>query len=529
MFSDLRSAARFLRIGRVLARHDALFPLALLGIPRPLLVLAGLGVPGRRDLRARRPGERLSLALQALGPSFIKLGQSLAVRDDLLGEAVAADLASLQDALPPFPTAQARAVIAAELGAPLDTLYRSFDDVPVAAASIAQVHFAVTAEGAPVAVKVLRPGIQARFAEDLAMFRWLARLIARHRPGLERLRAVEVVETFAETVALEMDLRMEAAAASELAENFRDDPDFQVPAVDWQRTGARVLTLQRVRGIRIDDVERLAAAGFDSRDVLARSAAVFFNQVFRDGFFHADMHPGNMFVSDPDGDAAEGEIPRGTLVPVDFGIMGRLDRPTRNFLADMLIAFLDRDYRRVAEIHFDAGYVPPNQSIDLFAQACRAIAEPILDRPMHEISVARLLGQLFTVTAAFRMPTQPQLLLLQKTMLVAEGVGRRLDPTTNMWLLARPLVEAWMRQHRGPEARIADAAGDWIGRLERLPALLDRAAAMEAAFTPQGLRLHPETAAALRDGSAESGAGGRWGWLVAGLGLGLALGLLFGL
>ncbi len=529
MFSDFRSAARFLRIGRVLARHDALFPLALLGVPAPLLLLPGLGVRRRRDLRLRRPGERLSLALQALGPTFIKLGQSLAVRDDLLGEAVAADLVGLQDALPPFPAAEARAVIAEQMGAPIEALYQSFDDVPVAAASIAQVHFAVTTDGEPVAVKVLRPGIEMQFARDLAMFRWLARLVVRHRPSLDRLRAVEVVETFAETVALEMDLRMEAAAASELAENFRGDAGFQVPKVDWRRTGARVLTLQRVKGIRIDDVGRLTAAGFDPRDVLARSAAVFFNQVFRDGFFHADMHPGNMFVSDPGEDAAAADIPRGLLVPVDFGIMGRLDRPTRNFLADMLVAFLDGDFRRVAEIHFDAGFVPPNQSIDRFAQACRAIAEPILDRPMHEISVARLLGQLFTVTAAFQMPTQPQLLLLQKTMLVAEGVGRRLDPTTNMWLLARPLIESWMRAHRGPEARIADAAGDWIGRLERLPALLDRAAAMEAAFTPLGLRLHPETAAALRDGSDESGMGARWGWLVAGLGLGLALGFLLGL
>jgi ubiquinone biosynthesis protein len=260
-----------------------------------------------------------------------------------------------------------------------------------------------------------------------------------------------------------MDLRMEAAAAVELGENFAGDPVFRVPEIDWLRTARRVLTLERIRGINIDRRDELIAAGHDPDTVLANAAAVFFNQVFRDGFFHADQHPGNCFIE-----------PDGKICALDFGIMGRLDRDHRYFLADMLMGFLRRDYESVAEVHFRAGFVPAHKSKPAFTQALRAIGEPIMDKPLHEISVARLLGLLFEVTETFEMETQPQLLLLQKTMLVTEGVGRRLNPKVNMWAMARPLIESWMRENRGPEARIREAVRHGFETLEKLPSLVGR-------------------------------------------------------
>ncbi|MBV8776779.1 MAG: phosphotransferase, partial [Alphaproteobacteria bacterium] len=336
-----------------LARHDALFLFEPLGGPLPLLRVA-------RIFRRRgggRPGERLAAAFHEIGPAFIKLGQMLATRADLLGDEVAADLARLQDRLPPFPAGAARAAIEAEFGGTLDSLFLAFDDTPVAAASIAQVHFAVTGEGREVAVKVLRPGISRAFARDLELLAWLGGLIERTQPALRRLKPIEIVRTLEKSVEIEIDLRFEAAAASELAENFAGDAGFHVPRVDWRRTGRSVLTIDRVAGIRIDDRPALLAAGHEIDTLLRRAADAFFNQVFRDGFFHADLHPGNMFVD-------EG----GAIAVVDFGIMGRLDRQTRFFLADMLVGFLTGDYRRVAEVHFAAGYVPQGRSVDEFAQ-----------------------------------------------------------------------------------------------------------------------------------------------------------------
>lgn len=488
MFHALRNLARLAVILRTLGRHDALFADELRDVaPGYALLTAPIrrrGVPGR-------PGERLAAALGELGPSFIKLGQILSTRSDLVGEQVAADLARLQDKLPPFPAAEARRIVEEELGRPLDALFASFDDQPVAAASIAQVHFATlppvldAAPDAPareVAVKILRPDIERAFQRDLDLFRWLSELALWIQPRLKRLRPNEVVDIFADTVRMEMDLRMEAAAASELAQNFRDDPSFGVPAIDWDRTSQRVLTLERVRGIKVDEVESIRAAGFDPDEVLAKASAAFFNQVFRDGFFHADLHPGNLFV-----DAA------GNVVAVDFGIMGRLDRATRTYLADMLLGFLNGDYRRVATVHFQAGYVPAHQSLETFTQACRAIGEPLLNKPLHEISLGRLLAQLFAVTEQFEMETQPQLLLLQKSMLTAEGVGRALNPRINMWELARPLIEDWMRENRGPEARLADDLETVMRVVRDLPAALRHAERLTRMLTEAGLKAHPET------------------------------------
>jgi ubiquinone biosynthesis protein len=471
------------RICLTLARHDALFPFASLRRAAPWSRIGRLVAHRRRPVPLR-PGRRLAAAFEELGPSFIKLGQLLSTRADLLGEEIALDLASLQDRLPPFPGAEARALIEAEFGVLLDDLFASFDETATAAASIAQVHFARTTDGRDVAVKVLRPGIAAAFARDLDLFLWLAGWSERLQPALRRLKPVEVVQTLAEVVRFEMDLRMEAAAAAELAENFAGDPNFRVPRIDWLRTGRTVMTLERMTGIRIDDKAALLAAGHDIEHLLRKAAVAFFNQVFRDGFFHADLHPGNMFVD------AEGAI-----VVVDFGIMGRLDRATRFYLADMLLGFLSGDYRRVAEVHFAAGYVPPSRSVDAFTQACRSIGEPILGRPLEEISVARLLAQLFEITEQFEMETQPQLLLLQKTMVVIEGVGRRLDPAINIWSLARPLIEEWMRENRGAEARLRLGLETLADLAERVPRLVRSLETLVTDWSREGVILHAESLA----------------------------------
>ena len=491
MAGPVRHVFRLLAIARTLARHDALFPLERIGVAPGIVAMAR--VLSRRR-RTGRPGERLAEALQAMGPTAIKLGQALSTRSDLLGEEVAADLSLLQDRLPPFAGAKARETVAKELGAPVDELFAAFEDEPIAAASIAQVHFATTGDGAEVAVKVLRPGIEAAFARDLDLLRWLARMALRARPDFKRLKPVEVVGEFAATVDLEMDMRIEAAAASELAENFAGDDSFVIPEIDWARTARRVLTTSRIHGIPVDERKRIKKAGHDLDRLSANAAAIFFKQVFRDGFFHADPHPGNLFVTKD-----------GALAAVDFGIMGRVDQATRVYLADMLIGFLTGDYRLVAEVHFQAGYVPAHKSVDAFMQASRAIGEPILDQPQSEISIARLLAQLFQVTETFEMETQPQLLLLQKTMLVMEGVGRKLNPSVDMWQLARPLVEDWIRENRGPEARLRDAAEEVAGTLRRLPKFLANAEKAAARIADGTARIEPNGGSERSPGPAARG------------------------
>jgi len=493
-----RNLYRLLKIARTLARHGALEPFegALSGAGVAPAVIGAARLFARPLVTVKgRPGERLAAALVQLGPAFIKFGQMLSTRADLIGEATATDLSALQDQLAPFPAAAARATIEQELGRPVVALFLSFEDQPISAASIAQVHFATIAPtdiipSGEVAVKVLRPGIEAALARDIDLLRWLAELAHRTQPRLRRLKPVEVVETFADTVKTEMDLRLEASAAAELAANFAQDPTYLVPPIDWRLTARRVMTQQRITGIPIDDRAALLAGGHNIREVMTRAAAIFFNQVFRDGYFHGDQHPGNMFVD------AEGRIG-----VVDFGIMGRLDRATRFYLADMLLGFLNRDYRRVAEVHFDAGYVPPHQSLDSFAQACRSIGEPIFGRPLQEISFARVLGQLFQLAEGFEMEVQPQLLLLQKNMLMAEGVSRRLDPELNSWALAQPLIEVWMRENRGPEARLKDAVNDAVRIVRRLPYMADRLEQLVTGITREGVRVDPESLARATQGS----------------------------
>ena len=500
MIRASRNLHRLFTIGRVLARHDAL-SIADLPIADFASVLLRLG---RAPKTAGRPGQRLAEALTKLGPTFIKLGQALSTRADLVGEQMAADLSHLQDRLAPFPAAEARAIIVEQLGKPIDEIYASFDDEPVAAASIAQVHFAVTADGREVAVKILRPGVEEAFRRDIDLLAWLAEWGELTQPQWRRLKLIESVRTFAESVALEMDLRFEAAAAAEMGDNFAGDTSFRIPKVDWLRTAKRVLTLERVSGTPVDERETLVAAGQDVDAVLQKAAEAFFNMVFRDGFFHADMHPGNLFV-DSDGN----------LVAVDFGIVGRVDLRTRKFLGEMLLGFLNGDFRRVAEVHFEAGFVPAHKSVDAFTQAARSIAEPILGRPLHEISVGRLLGQMFEVTETFAMETQPQLLLLQKSMVMAEGVGRRLDPSVNMWQLARPLIESWMRRNLGPEARVREAVTGAVATLERLPRVLAGLEHSTTMLIEGGFKLHPDSVRALTGNRDKRGLPGWLPWTIA--------------
>jgi ubiquinone biosynthesis protein len=506
----LRNLGRLFAIARTLARHDALFPLEIVEPAAWMLFAMRLvsrrGVPGR-------PGERLAAALQEAGPSFIKLGQVLSTRPDLIGEQVSDDLSRLQDKLPPFPGEEARMTVVEELGAPLDTLFSRFDDEPVAAASIAQVHFATTSDGHEVAVKVLRPGIEEAFAGDLDLLYWLAETVERTQPSWRRLKPVEIVHTFADAVRIEMDLRLEAAAASELRENLADDEGFRIPTIDWRRTGRRVLTLERISGTPIDERDALIAAGHDLDAIIEKAARSIFNQVFRDGFFHADLHPGNLFVDEA-----------GDIVAVDFGIMGRLDAQTRRYLAEMLLGFLTGDYARVADVHFEAGYVPAGRSRAAFTQACRSIGEPIFGRPLNEISLARLLAQLFRVTEAFQMETQPQLLLMQKNMVLAEGIGRVLNPEINMWSLAQPLIEGWMRESLGAEARLREGVEESIALVQRLPRLAREAEAVLAGISSGGVRLHPDSVRAL--GRARGGTPTAL-WIVAIAALLLAVAAIF--
>ncbi len=414
----------------------------------------------------------------------------LSVRPDLVGEAISDDLAHLRDHIPPFDTDTAKAIVEAELEKPLSALFASFEETPVAAASIAQVHFATLPEGQEVAVKILRPNIHERFARDMDLLYWLATVAERKLPQYQRLRFVDSVLTFKEMVSFELDLRYEAAAASELKENTKNDHDFYVPEVYWNRTSERVLTTERIRGISLNDRAALEASNIDLGKLVEIAAKGFFNQVFRDGFFHADLHPGNVFA-----------MPDNSLAVVDFGIMGRISRQDQLYLAEMLWAFLNKKYEKVAEIHRNAGFVPSDISIKQFALANRAIAEPIFNKPLNEISVGKLLGQLFMVAEHFQMQTQPQLLLLQKTMVLAEGMGRMFKPDVNMWKLAEPLIAEWAKTNLTPQAQIKETAVEGLQALKRLPGIVRHSEQVLNELQQGGIRLHPKTVEAMRGGN----------------------------
>ncbi|MFG1464475.1 2-polyprenylphenol 6-hydroxylase [Xanthobacter sp. DSM 24535] len=485
----LADATRLLRAAYVLAREGVLSFVPPLAVPppaRPLLKLARL--IARPDAGPR--SARLAAALSRLGPSYVKLGQFLATRPDVVGPSIARDLEVLQDRMPAFGQAVAEATVAGTLDRPVLVAFAEFGPA-VAAASIAEVHRAVVDEDGvrrDVAVKILRPDIGRRFGSDMATFRRVAAFAERASPEARRLRLEAVVETLARSVSMEMDLRLEAAAYAELAENTRDDAEIHVPAVDWDRSGREVLTTQWIDGIKLSDRAALEAAGHDLKALARIVMQSFLRQAMRDGFFHADMHPGNLFVD-----------VQGRLVIVDCGIMGRLGARERRFLAEILYGFITRNWRRTAQVHFDAGYVPRHHSVEDFAQAIRAIGEPIHSRAAEQISMAKLLSLLLEVTGLFDMKTRPELLLLQKTMVVVEGVARSLDPQLNMWTTAAPVVEDWIARNLGPVGRIQEAGGaigevgsfladvpDLLGRAGRVVTQLDEA-------TRDGLSLSPKT------------------------------------
>ena len=446
-------------------------------------------------------------ALTRLGPSYVKLGQFLATRDDLVGREMAAELTSLQDRLPPFDMKRAEAVIEAELGRPVSELFVEFGP-PIAAASIAQVHKAVVEEEKgrrEVAVKVLRPDVEKRFHNDLCTFYEAAALMERFYPPARRLRPVAMVDTLAHSVELEMDLRLEAAAISEMAENSRDDPGFRVPEIDWTRTSRKILTTEWIDGIPLHDIEAVKAAGYDTKELGARLVQTFLRHAMRDGFFHADMHQGNLFI-DKNGD----------IVAIDFGIMGRLGAQEQRYLAEILNGFISRDYLRSAQMHFDAGYVPAHHSVTSFAQALRAVGEPIQGRTADEISMGSLLGQLFHYTEVFDMKTRPELLMLQKTMVVVEGVARTLDPNLNMWTSAGPVVKEWMLRTLGISGRLKDirdetgVAGHAALAMPKLVLQAGRTLEAMGEATRGGLQLDEETIERLARAKARHT---RWGRL----------------
>ncbi len=511
MISALTHAARLARAAFVFAREG------VFGVVDPSLVPP----PGQLALRMARlierrgakSGPRLSRALTRLGPAYLKLGQFLATRPDVVGVAMARDLESLQDRLPPFSQAEAEAVVAAALERPVADAFARFGP-SVAAASIAQVHRGEVEKNGvrrQVAVKVLRPNVASRFRRDLSDFFFVANNAEAHSAEARRLRLVEVINTMSRSVAMEMDLRLEAAALSEMAENTRDDPDFRVPEVDWDRTTHNVLTMEWIDGIALNDHARLAQSKADLPELGRKVIQSFLRHALRDGFFHADMHPGNLFL---DGS--------GRLVAVDFGIMGRLGLKERRFLAEILLGFITRDYRRVAEVHFEAGYVPGHHSVENFAQAIRAIGEPIHNRTAEEISMAKLLTLLLEVTGLFDMQTRPELILLQKTMVVVEGVARSFDPKLDIWTVADPVVREWITENLGPLGRLQGAAAGAgeLGRLfGRLPALASRTVALIEQFetmTREGLTLGPDTIAEIKRAEARSQ---RWSilalWVIA--------------
>jgi ubiquinone biosynthesis protein len=505
---------RLTRAGFVFAREGVFALVDTRPLPLPAKTAVALARLIERP-SAKSGQSRLAAALTRLGPTYVKLGQFLATRPDVVGKDIARDLESLQDKMPAFPQAEAEAAAAAALGKPLSEVYASFGPA-VAAASIAQVHRAeVEHDGVrkPVAVKILRPGVDRRFKADLDAFFFVARKAEEYSLEAQRLRLIEVVSTLARSVAIEMDFRLEAAALSEMAENTREDKGFRVPAVDWDRTAREVLTLEWIEGTPLHDHDALRAKGFDLPALGRAVIQNFLRHALRDGFFHADMHPGNLFADD-----------EGRLVAVDFGIMGRLGPKERRFLAEILFGFITRDYMRTAQVHFDAGYVPRHHSVESFAQAIRAIGEPIHNRKAEDISMAKLLTLLFEVTGLFDMRTRPELLLLQKTMVVVEGVARSLDPKLDMWTTADPVVREWIERNLGPVGKLEDAvegAGE-IGRfLGQVPGLLTRAGYLVDQLddiTRDGLTLSPDTVEAIGKAEARRNRGSAIAlWLIAAL------------
>ena len=457
--------------GITLARHRALVgieqdpnaPPPVKRLARLARLVALTGTRGERDYAG---------AFRDIGPAAIKLGQTLATRPDLVGEGPARNLLTLQDDLPPVDFALIRAAIEASFEQSLEALFAEFDPVPVGAASIAQVHRAVTTDGRQVAVKVLRPGIREKFARDIETYEWAAAQVEAMGGEASRLRPRLTIANFKRWTLRELDLRREAASASELAEHMAGTAGYEIPGIDWDRTNGRVMTVDWIDGIKISNVAALQAAGHDTAELANRLVLTFLKQAIAAGFFHADMHQGNLFVKAD-----------GTIAAIDFGIMGRIDRRARLWLAEILYGLTTGNYRRVAEIHFEAQYVPRHHNVDEFATALRAVGEPMRGKPVSELSVGQMLDGLFAITRDFDMQTQPHLLLLQKTMVMVEGIATSLNPAINMWDVSAPYVRSWIRDELGPEAAVADRIREDAETLLRLPGLIRR---LEEKYPPKG-------------------------------------------
>ncbi|MBI1200528.1 MAG: 2-polyprenylphenol 6-hydroxylase [Phenylobacterium sp.] len=489
-------AGAFLRMigaGWTLVRNDALLPRELDGFyPPPVRMLAdALRLFATR--RYGRPGERLARAFEALGPVAIKLGQLLSTRADIFGRTFAEDLGHLKDKLPPFPTLQARAQIRDELGRPVDEVFATFGE-PVAAASLAQAHEATMADGRRVAVKVLRPGIERRVAADSAALNLAARLVERWIAPARRLEPVKFAATVVRATELELDLRLEAAGADELSEVMAKDGYMATPKVVWEGVGKRVLTMEWAPGIPLSDDAALEQPGLDRKGLADNLTRAFLAQALDHGVFHADLHEGNLFAAAPD-----------KLYAVDFGIIGRLGPTERRYLAEILWGFLQRDYERVAKVHFDAGYVPARHSVSAFAQALRAVGEPVFGRTANAVAMSRVLTQLFEITALFEMRLRPELVLLQKTMMTVEGVARRIDPAHNIWAAAEPVVRRWIARELSPVSRVrvfAHEAEDALRNIGRLLQAQTHTPAPPAPERPTGGALLWFALGALASGAA---------------------------
>lgn len=459
MIRHITNSIRAVRLGWIALRYDAI------GVAQSLPVADGLLPRGAGALRwlARRKWRKASVSTKLtalfhrLGPSYIKLGQVISTRPDLLGEELASHLTHLQDGLDGFSSDVAMATIAQELGAPVSELFAAFDPQPVSAASVAQVHKAQMPDGRDVAVKVLRPGIRKSFERDLSLLTWLAGIV----DWLDhRFAAAGIIEGYREQITFETDLRLEAAAADELRQNFNDDPQVLIPAVDWQHTARNVMVLDWQTGIPIDDRAGLEAAGHNVDLVMQAAAETFFRALFRDGYFHGDQHAGNMFIT--------GDPAKPVVLFVDFGIMGRVSREKRLFLADIMHALFQRDYQALARRYAAEGYLQPQHDPVVFALSLRAVCEPIIDQPLEKVSFARLLGQLLALGQQFGLSAQPDLFLLQKNMLMAEGISRQIAPHLNIWQVAQPLIRQWVIENKGPGAKakellqVADATLRWL-------------------------------------------------------------------
>ncbi|WP_077529495.1 ubiquinone biosynthesis regulatory protein kinase UbiB [Vreelandella utahensis] len=476
---------RLLRILRVFSRYRLDTFLRLLTLPAGIRFLLAIAPWRLFPQPEANRGERLRQAMEDLGPVFIKFGQILSTRRDLLPEDMAEALAHLQDRVAPFDSDDARAIVEAELGAGIADCFSEFERDPLASASVAQVHGAKLLDGTAVVVKVIRPGIEKVIRQDIRLLYLMARLLQRLWAEGPRLRPVEVVSDYEKTIFDELDMQREAANASQLRRNFPDSPLIYVPEVYWSHTGRRVVTMERVSGIPIGDTPALNAAGVNMKVLAEKGVEIFFTQVFRDSFFHADMHPGNIFV-----DASNPADPQ--YIALDFGIVGTLGPSDKSYLARNLLAFFRRDYHQVAALHIQSGWIPADTRVDEFEAAIRTVCEPIFARPLREISFGHFLLRLFEVARRFQMEVQPQLVLLQKTLLNVEGLGRQLYPDLDLWTTAQPFLENWMQQQMGPPGVIRslrEHLPDWAEQAPEMPQLfhdaLERLAGDPPPIQPQ--------------------------------------------